>query len=111
MLVQASDRRVTTSENGIRDVVDDERNKAIYLHCRNAQACVSFAGVARIGDASLRPEVIQDGRVSYPIKYFTDQDLFQRYWEVTEKLGLPRGYSGPLVLGETEDDDRSVEPN
>ena len=24
------------------------RNKAIYLHCRDAQACISFAGVARI---------------------------------------------------------------
>jgi hypothetical protein len=297
MIVQASDRRVTTSENGIRYVLDDECNKAIYLHCRDAQACISFAGVAYIGDIptsefianhlgaanvsemlleqvirelegpvihalrhrenewgfphqsmvvlsayqysglpgpkqkhrsvhgsiatgpdapwvnvvdnegcesirifgmiqaiesslkerlvslsqqsffhtsdsatvadqlvdvirtaakqryygdaigsnclsmtlysnptmraesryhpagqpaqnciplllivgnvplpSLPPEVIHDGRVNYPIKYFTDQDLFRRYREVAEKLGLPPGYSGPLVLSETDDD-------
>jgi hypothetical protein len=52
----------------------------------------------------LPPEVIQDGCVNYPIKYFTDQDLFERYRAVAEKLGLPPGYSGPLVLSETDDD-------
>lgn len=48
VIVQASDRRVTSSVNGKSHVLDDERNKAIYLHCRDAQACISFAGVARI---------------------------------------------------------------
>ncbi len=44
VIVQASDRRVTSEAQ----VLDDERNKAIYLQCRDAQACISFAGVARI---------------------------------------------------------------
>ena len=50
VIVQASDRRVTSEAQ----VLDDKRNKAIYLHCRDAQACISFAGVARIEAGTIR---------------------------------------------------------